>query len=276
MKLKDTLEKTFRKYFPKRIKNAQQFLWPLKDKKGLEIGGPSPSLSHKGFLPVYDVLTSLDGCNFGAETVWEGRLEEGPNYRWGKKTGFQFINDGSNLSAIKDGSYEVVLSCHSIEHFANPIKALNEWRRVLTDDGYILLVIPHKDGTFDHRRPTTTLAHLIADFENDTAETDHTHFDEIIALHDIQRDEGVSNKEELIARTKDNIHNRCVHHHVFNTPLVIELADHLGYQVIGLQHFNPFNIVTLWQKRPVVDNAQYKDPNHPAFQKFPSDKPWSH
>ena len=87
MKLKNQLERKFRRYFPKRIQNANQFLTPLKGKNGLEIGGPSPSLSHQGFLPVYDVLKALDGCNFGAQTVWEGNLAEGNNYSWGNKKG---------------------------------------------------------------------------------------------------------------------------------------------------------------------------------------------
>jgi len=274
MLLLNRLEVEFRKYFPKKIRNAKKILSLLKGKKGLEIGGPSHSFSHKGFLPVYDVLKTLDGCNFGIQTVWEGQLTEGNNYSWGNKKGYQFINDGSQLSAIKNNSYEVILSCHSIEHFANPIKALKEWDRVLAEDGYMLLVIPHKDGTFDHNRPVTTFAHLLNDFELNIPETDNTHFEEIISLHDIQMDAGVKNMEELKDRTYANIDNRCVHHHVFNTPLVVELADYLSYQIIALQHFNPFNIVILLQKSGHPNNSRYKDPANPIYQKFPSDKIW--
>lgn len=274
MKWKDKLEREFRNYFPKRIKDVEQFLEPLKERKGLEIGGPSPSLSHKGFLPVYDVLSKLDGCNFGNVTVWEGNLTEGENYSWGSKKGFQFINDGSDLSSITDGTYEVILSCHSIEHFANPIKALKEWSRVLTPQGFMLLVVPHRDGTFDHNRPITMLSHLIQDYEMNVPESDETHFEEVISLHDISLDKGVANKEELITRTMDNIHNRCVHHHVFNTPLVVELADYLKLQILQMEHFNPFNIVILLKKSESPGNKLYFDKNHHAYQKFPSDKIW--
>lgn len=274
MNLKNKLEKIFRTYFPKRILDAHKFLTPLKGKKGLEIGGPSPSFSDKGFLPVYDVLAYLDGCNFGSQTIWEGKLEEGNNYTWGNKKGYQFITDGSDLSGIKDGTYDVVLSCHSIEHFANPIKAMTEWNRVLKQSGYMLLVVPHKDKTFDHNRPVTKLSHLLDDFERNTLETDNTHFEEIISLHDIQMDEGVATKEELITRTRINIENRCAHHHVFNTPLVVELSNYLSYQIIELQHFNPFNIVILLQKSGHPNNSRYKDPANPIYQKFPSDKIW--
>ena len=30
--------------------------------------------------------------------------------------------------------------------------------------GALLLVVPHREGTFDHRRPVTELEHLVADF----------------------------------------------------------------------------------------------------------------
>ena len=275
MKLKNQLERKFRRYFPKRIQNANQFLTPLKGKNGLEIGGPSPSLSHQGFLPVYDVLKALDGCNFGAQTVWEGNLAEGNNYSWGNKKGYQFINDGSDLTAINNKNYEVILSCHSLEHFANPIKALKEWDRVLVEDGYMLLVIPHKDGTFDHNRPVTTFAHLLNDFELNIPETDNTHFEEIISLHDIQMDAGIKNMEELITRTYANIDNRCVHHHVFNSPLVVQIADYLNLQIIELQHLNPFNIIILLQKSKFKDNTKFTNPSNPIFDRFPSDKIWN-
>lgn len=274
MKLKAELEKQFRKHFPKRIKNVQQFLEALKGKKGLEIGGPSPSFSHKGFLPVYDILGKLDGCNFGNQTVWEGNLEEGENYIWGNQKGYQFISDGSDLSAVDDGTYEVILSCHSIEHFANPIKALKEWNRVLTPEGCMLLVVPHKDGTFDHNRPITMLSHLVQDYEINVPESDETHFEEVISLHDIKLDQGVSSIEELVNRTRDNMLNRCVHHHIFNTPLVVQLADYMKMQVLQIEHFNPFNIVALLKKSALPNNLAYFDKAHSAYQKFPSDKIW--
>lgn len=268
------LERKFREFVPKRINHYSVFLNHLKAKRGLEIGGPSPTFTHKGFLPVYDVMKTLDGCNFGHQTIWEGKLTEGATYKWGNKIGKQFIADGSQLSFILNASYEAILSCHSIEHFANPIKALKEWMRILTGDGYILLVVPHKDKTFDHQRPLTTLTHLLDDYQKDIPESDSTHFDEIIELHDITMDDGVATKEELIERTHNNINNRCVHHHVFNTPLLVQIADYLSLQIIQIEHFNPFNIVMLLQKTTASDNAGFHNPQHPSFQKFPSDHIW--
>ena len=202
------LEVLFRKYFPKRIKNHKLLISKFRGKNGIEIGGPSSIFTKKGFLPIYPAISNLDGCNFSANTVWEGSIAEGKTYVYGNKIGHQYISDGNNLSMISNEKYDFILSCHSLEHFANPIKAIVEWKRILKNDGFILLVLPHKDKTFDHRRQVTSLEHIINDFTNDTLESDTTHFEEVLKLHDITRDAGVQSQEELIERTSKNIENR--------------------------------------------------------------------
>ena len=71
---------------------------------------------------------------------------------------------------------------HCIEHIANPLKAISEWKRILKDNGLILLIVPHKDKTFDHNRPITSLSHLIEDMKTDVQEDDSTHLPEILEL----------------------------------------------------------------------------------------------
>ena len=269
-------EQIFRRFFPKRMNNQGLYLSTLKGMHGLEVGGPSPIFTAAGFLPVYTCINGLDGCNFSSNTVWEGSISEGNTYRFGNKKGYQIISDGTKLDMVANGKYDFVLSCHSIEHFANPIKALKEWLRVIKDDGYLLLVVPHKDNTFDNRRPVTKLEHLIKDYENNVEENDSTHFEEINSLHDISMDDGIADSESLRIRTADNFNNRCVHHHVFNTPLVVELAGYLHLKILDVQHFNPFNIIALLQKSTDKnpDNSIYLDKANSIYQKFPSDKSW--
>lgn len=272
------IEKIIRAYFPKRMKNYRSFVSVLKNRSGLEIGGPSQTFASKGFLPIYDQIDGLDGCNFSSNTHWEGKISEGSTYKYGKKTGFQIISDASSLEAIEDGKYDFLLSCHSLEHIANPLKALLEWKRVIKNKGYIVLIVPHKDNTFDHKRTLTTLEHLIDDHKNDIMEDDTTHFEEIIQFHDVSMDSGVSDVAALRSRIVNNFENRYVHHHVFNTPLVTKVANHLGFKICDIQHFNPFNIVFLLQKNNEGnhDNSIYLDPRNTVYQKekFPSDKYW--
>ena len=272
------IERLYRQYFPKRMENYRAYISALSDSNGLEIGGPSFVFTSKGFLPIYDHIRNLDGCNFSTNTVWEGNISEGSNYKYGNRKGFQIISDGSKLDTVDDSKYDFLLSCHSIEHIANPIKALVEWKRVIKDKGYIILVVPHKDNTFDHKRPVTSLEHLTSDYTNNIQEDDTTHFEEVIRLHDILRDEGVQDEASLKIRTTDNFTNRCVHHHVFNTPLVAKMTNYLDLKICDIQHFNPFNIVILLQKNnhEKPDNSFYLNPSNKVYQKekFPSDKTW--
>jgi SAM-dependent methyltransferase len=60
---------------------------------------------------------------------------------------------------FEDGAFDFVLASHVIEHFCDPIRALEEWRRVARR--YVFLVVPHRDRTFDRDRPLTPLSELI-------------------------------------------------------------------------------------------------------------------
>lgn len=270
------IEKIIRAYFPKRMNNYKSYISVLRNKSGLEIGGPSHTFTLKGFLPIYHYIKGLDGCNFSNITHWEGNITEGNNYKYGSKTGYQIISDGTELKTVENEKYDFLLSCHSLEHIANPLKALIEWKRVIKKDGFIVLIIPHKDNTFDHKRPVTSLEHLISDYNNNIQEDDKTHFEEVIQLHDISMDQGVDNIESLKMRTWDNYENRFIHHHVFNTPLIVKIADHLNFKVCDVQHFNPFNIIVLLQKNSGVenDNSFYLNNENRIYkkEKFPSDK----
>lgn len=62
---------------------------------------------------------------------------------------------------VPDNSQDFVISSHVIEHFYDPIKAVKEWLRVVKEEGYVYIIAPHKERTFDRLLPRTTLAELI-------------------------------------------------------------------------------------------------------------------
>jgi SAM-dependent methyltransferase len=70
------------------------------------------------------------------------------------------VSQGDRLP-LGDSSVDFVLSSHVIEHFPDPIKALKEWYRTVKPGGYLYIIAPHKERTFDKERPRTTLAELI-------------------------------------------------------------------------------------------------------------------
>lgn len=222
----------------------------LRGQKGIEIGGPSGVFGLKSFFPVYVYADQIDGVNFSNETVWEGKINSGQHYHYfsGHDNGFQYIDEASSLTTVPDNQYDFLLSCHSLEHIANPIKALKRWSEVIKPGGRICLILPDKNFTFDHNRPYTTLGHLIEDYNRDVDESDTTHFDEVIKLHDLSKDIHQS-REQFEQRTRENFINRCVHHHVYSQALLTELLHYTGFDVQVNKTFQPFHLFVVGQKR---------------------------
>jgi SAM-dependent methyltransferase len=221
----------------------------LRDKIGIEIGGPSNMFKLRTALPIYTFAKGVDGVNFSNNTLWEGGISEGHNYKYYKRLiGDQFISEGTNLAMIADSKYDFVLSCHSLEHIANPLKALKEWRRIIKQDALLILILPNKHYTFDIDRPITKLSHLIADFENDTKESDNTHFEEVIALHNLAYEQSVKSKEELINFVQSNEQLRGVHHHVFDFELIAAMLTYAGFKVEYQECLHDLNLVTIGRK----------------------------
>jgi SAM-dependent methyltransferase len=214
---------------------------------GLEIGGSSEIFSKRGLFPIYETCSSLDNVNFSHRTAWEGEVQEGRTFRFraGKEPGEQFVMDGAALGSMTTRAYDFVASSHMLEHSANPLAVLLGWKRVLRDNGRLLLVLPHRDGTFDHRRPVTTLEHLVQDFNNQVGEDDQTHLAEILRLHDLRRDPGQPSKDRFERWISENHVNRGAHQHVFDMRLAVEMVDYAGFQVIAVEAARPFHIFLL-------------------------------
>jgi SAM-dependent methyltransferase len=203
----------------------------LRGKTGLEIGGPTKLFGRD--LPIYRVVGALDGVNFASRTVWEGELAEGRTFRYGKRgLGHQYICDATDLARIPDARYGFVLSSNNLEHIANPIRALHEWVRVLEPGGHLLLVLPRKESNFDHGRAVTRFEHLIEDFERGTTEHDQTHLDEIVLRHDYAMTPDTPTPHALRQRGIANFENRCLHHHVYDPPLIDRVLRHVGLEPV--------------------------------------------
>jgi len=218
--------------FNKKI--PQKVLWQqlFAGKRGLEIGGPSRMFFSSGFLPLYPIIQSLDGVNFNNNTIWEGKLEEGENFIFENRKGYQYITEGTNLHQIKDKTFDFVLSCNNLEHIANPIKAVNEWARVLKHGGTLQLVLPRKESNFDHNRKVSSFSHIIEDYEKDVQEDDLTHLPEILKLHDLKRDPHAGSFESFKERSENNFQFRSLHHHVFDIDLLTQIVSFAGLKPV--------------------------------------------
>jgi SAM-dependent methyltransferase len=223
----------------------------FEDKIGLEIGGPSDVFQGKDLLPVYPCATRIDGVNFSTSTLWAGGISETAGYRTTDgRVGQQFVCEASKLERIADRTYDFVLSSHSLEHSANPLKCIAEWLRVLKPGGALLLLLPDARFTFDHRRPVTSFEHLLEDYRNDVGEDDLTHLEEILALHDLSQDPQAGSAESFRARSLRNIENRALHQHVFDAALLRQIYCHFNIRPLCAETAPPVHIIALGTSAP--------------------------
>jgi SAM-dependent methyltransferase len=117
-------------------------------------------------------LEKLHGIEIGASTQNSFGLKRSINVDFSDEQGGLWQDKACapavvNIVALgddlpfKDGTLDYVLSSHVIEHFFDPIRALREWYRVIRPGGYIFIIAPHKDRTFDKPREVTPLKELI-------------------------------------------------------------------------------------------------------------------
>ena len=215
----------------------------VKDGIGFEIGGPTPLFSRPwGFAdlsthpPYYQTAILIaDGQEPFSHTI---------------ATEMRVVNIVRKLTDLPfdNSNFDFVLSSHCVEHVANPLKALFEWKRILRRHGHLLLVVPHYKYTFDHRRPLTSERHLIHDHAQEMGENDTTHIAEVLKLHNINRDWNIANYAELLARSKNNLVNRCIHHHVFDECLAKWMLTYCGFEVIDCEFVRPHHILILARK----------------------------
>lgn len=205
----------------------------FQDKVGLEIGGPSKFFAHNGCVPVYPLMAGLDGVNFSSNTIWTGSHEP-LNGFWveGKKVGELFISDAVDLSLLGEKKYDFILSCNNIEHIANPLKAIKSWLNFLKIGGLLVIVAPRKESNFDCFREVVSFEHLLRDYTENVGEDDLTHLEEILRLHDLSKDLPAGNFSQFKIRCQTNFENRCLHHHVFDLPVLIEIADFFKLKIL--------------------------------------------
>ncbi len=221
----------------------KKIIYPyFQDKTGLEVGGPSRIFSRE--LPLYKIAKSIDGCNYSTNTVWEGNIAEGKSYNYATgKTGYQFIREASDLKGIADNQYDFLIASHCLEHCANALKTTAEWLRVIKPGGCLLMILPDRRFTFDHKRPVTTFEHLLDDYKNNIDEHDLTHLEEVFSLHDRSMDKGAGTEEAFKERSYKNFENRCIHQHVFDFVLLEKIYAFFDMRVLAKEFIRPYHQV---------------------------------
>jgi len=193
----------------------------ITDKKyGIEIGGPS--LSGRA---IYESAKGMDNVIFSKETLWSS-YDDSEKYRYyADRTGRLIISDAVDISSIQNESYDFVFASHSLEHIANPIKALKEWLRIIKDGGFIILIVPEKSQCFDHNREYSKFTTLLTQYHNNVGEDDLSTLPEILNKHDLSMDLPAGDFVSFTKRSLNNINNRALHHYVYDDELLHKIAE---------------------------------------------------
>lgn len=81
-----------------------------------------------------------------------------------------------SMEGILDSSLDFIIAGHVIEHLPNPLLVLEKSWQKLKNKGKLVLIIPHRDYTFDKNRELTRLQHLIEDYDKPSKERDILHY----------------------------------------------------------------------------------------------------
>lgn len=191
------------------------------NKHGIEIGGPSETGK-----TIYKSAETIDNVIFSRDTVWSTHSTNTYSYYPGK-SGKVIIHDATDISSVNDGSYDFLFASHCLEHIANPIKALFEFKRIVKENGFLILVLPEKSMCFDHRRNVSQFSVLLEQYNNNVSEDDLSTLPEILELHDLSMDICAGTFEQFKARSLQNVENRCLHHYVYSERLLQQLCEYI-------------------------------------------------
>jgi SAM-dependent methyltransferase len=139
-----------------------------------------------------------------------------------------------------DNSFDFLLSSHCLEHCPDTLRTLLEWKRLVRPGGTLILILPHKDRTFDCDRPVTTLQHHLDDYQKQVGYEDLTHLEEFerCALRKMRHwwfDEPGARKSDGTFDYQWMIAQGHVHYHVWTQNEIVDLVRHIGCEILVVE-----------------------------------------
>jgi SAM-dependent methyltransferase len=129
--------------------------------KGVEIG----AAAHNDFR--------VDALNVDRYDSMDTVYKDYERKVWGRAKPVDIVADGHELP-LDDKSVDFVLASHVLEHIPDPIAAIEDWVRVARE--YVVLILPHRDRTFDRDRPLTPLSELVERHQSSFSSEEDKHW----------------------------------------------------------------------------------------------------
>lgn len=159
------------------------------------------------------------------------------------------VCDGELLTPVRSHSVRFVVANHVLEHCQNPLRAIEEWLRVVNEEGIVFMAIPDKRLCFDAERPATPLEHVLDEYEHGAAHNLRGHVEEWVThVEKVPPEARAARVDELVAS------GYSIHFHAWSWTEIVELLlaarDRLrmGFEVEALQR-NGLEVVAVLRKK---------------------------
>jgi SAM-dependent methyltransferase len=183
--------------------------------KGLEIGALNWPLD----LPAGAEASTVDRMTL------EELREEYPELAGRELAKVDIIDDGERLVSIPDVSQDFIVANHFLEHTEDPIGTIKTHLGKLKPGGVLFYAVPDKRYTFDVRRQTTPVEHVIRDHEEGPEGSRAEHYDEWVLL----AEESPYDREDAIFPEHAEMYSRdleasgfSIHFHVWTGSTFLE------------------------------------------------------
>ncbi len=134
--------------------------------------------------------------------------------------------DASEVPYESD-TFTFILSEHVLEHIYDPIKTINEWKRILKRNGKVILFLPHACRMFDNDRQRTTLKAL-----NQRVKGNQNVIKDKILEEWLQKviKKGLASHYSHIPPS-EMLNDGTIHYNVWEPELVVSLLQSLGLKI---------------------------------------------
>ena len=132
------------------------------------------------------------------------------------------VADAAELP-VGAGSLDFIIASHLLEHLPFPLKALRNWHDALRPGGALLLRVPDKRFTFDVRRSTTPLEHLVEEHEHPERFDRRSHFADWTA-NVVGLPAGSPQFTQTLQQLLDSDYS--IHYHVWTSEDLLRVVDY--------------------------------------------------
>ena len=144
----------------------------------------------------------------------------------------ELTNPIEDQHQVERESLDFTVAAHVIEHTPNPVGAIAQMFERLKPGGTMVLVVPDKRLTFDKNRENTPLEHLIADFEDPSAERDLENYVDFF-----ENAKHAKHPVSLEKAKKAQDSGQDIHFHVWTPDSFYQMMDHISAEIAPFRSF---------------------------------------